>query len=96
MQLVICFLFFTGGLAVYLQSEMNMKNIFPFLYKQEREHILEVNLTYPQLQGLETLISPVSERLPVSPMSCRWIRICSADTFDDDGSAGGRAVPGIL
>ena len=28
MQLVICFLFFTGGLAVYLQSEMNMKNIF--------------------------------------------------------------------
>lgn len=54
MQLVICFLFFTGGLAVYLQSEMNMKNIFPFLDKQEREHILEVNLTYPQLQGLET------------------------------------------
>ena len=31
-----------------------MKNIFPFLDKQEREHILEVNLTYPQLQGLET------------------------------------------
>ena len=27
---------------------------FPFLDKQEREHILEVNLTYPQLQGLET------------------------------------------
>ena len=51
---MICFLFFTGGLAVYLQSEMNMKNIFPFLDKQEREHILEVNLTYPQLQGLET------------------------------------------
>lgn len=27
---------------------------FSFSRKQEREHILEVNLTYPQLQGLET------------------------------------------
>ena len=76
MQLVICFLFFTGGLAVYLQSEMNMtdKNTERYNLLEERlsRIISESNITgskltnlakkYPNCLGLE-LFSPQSKDL---------------------------------
>lgn len=56
LQLVICSIFLTGCLALYLQSAKLSESLFSGLSKQEKENILEIQLQEPQLKGREKFL----------------------------------------
>lgn len=64
LQLVICSLFLTGSLAMYLQSAKISASLFPGLSKQEKENILEIKLEEPQLKGREKFLIERLSGLP--------------------------------
>lgn len=59
-----CFVFLTLSLAVYSQFLLLDKVFYPTLSKEEKEHILEVNLNIPQLRGQEARLIDRLARLP--------------------------------